>query len=212
MIYLSESQFNELCQKCDSIINKDKNSPSRIANSFLHVIRNHPISLLKYKEIFSDISLFKFYLIGFIKFLYFVIISFSRFFRFNSKNNYGFKHDKFEHLFISHFFDEKHLNKEQDFYYFKLPSFVEGSKSKSLIAYINHKRSNSKLNKLKEDRLNRYLLPFQISFYEELLITKNLLKDSLKIFLIKNKTKTEKKFVFKQQLIQFLPNLILILD
>ena len=53
MIYLSESQFNELCQKCDSIINKDKNSPSRIANSFLHVIRNHPISLLKYKEILA---------------------------------------------------------------------------------------------------------------------------------------------------------------
>ena len=45
MKYITEAQYNQLCKSCDSLIKDKPNSFERNANSWLNVIREHPIFL-----------------------------------------------------------------------------------------------------------------------------------------------------------------------
>ena len=194
---LSEDQYNELCTKCDLILNENIENPFRVANNWLHIIRNHPITLSKYNYIFSRTNLFKFYLICLGRFCYYVGMSFLRFFKLKQNHINKFKDLKFKNIFISHFFGNNHFIKNEDFYYFKLPIYMQRGNTKSLIVYINHRNKILNITNSGNDNLSRYILPKYLSFNEELKITWLLLKDAIKILFRKNKSITEKKINFQ---------------
>ena len=61
MSNIIETQYDEICETCDAIINQNINEPNRIANNWLHVIRYHPMFLKNYRPIFEINNSFIFY-------------------------------------------------------------------------------------------------------------------------------------------------------
>ena len=49
---ITEAQYDELCDACDALL-KQKLSYERMANAWLHVIREHPIFLNGYSALFN---------------------------------------------------------------------------------------------------------------------------------------------------------------
>lgn len=138
---ITETQYDQLCKTCDNIINNKPNSFERNANSFLHVIREHPIFLNTYKPIFYNnnfkfyffilTQLFKSFIVGFLKFfdaiyrIYFLRDIINR-----DKTDY-------QNIFITHFLNEKFLKHKNDFYFHELPKKFVDSQQSSLKLYIN---------------------------------------------------------------------------
>ena len=130
-INISESQYDMLCEACDSLLKKNQFSFERNANSWLNVIREHPVFLNAYKVIYSknDIIFFinsikllcKHIVIGIVKLL-------------NAIWRYYFLQDKitydkrvFENVFVSHFLNESFSEHDKDFYFFELPEKIENA-------------------------------------------------------------------------------------
>ena len=53
---ISEAQYDQLCKACDLFLNEKSFSLERNANSYLHVIREHPIFLK------SSLKILKFFM------------------------------------------------------------------------------------------------------------------------------------------------------
>ena len=76
---ITETQYDQLCKTCDNIINNKPDSFARTANSFLHVIREHPIFLNTYKPIFYS-NIFRFYFFILTQLFKTIIVGFLKFF------------------------------------------------------------------------------------------------------------------------------------
>jgi len=121
MKYITEAQYDQLCKSCDNVINNKPNSFERNANSFLHVIREHPIFLKTYEPIYYR-NAFKFYFFIFIQVFKSFIIGFYKFFE--AIYRIYFLRDivkknkiDYQNIFISHFLNEKFLEHKNDFYF-----------------------------------------------------------------------------------------------
>lgn len=51
---LTEQQYQELCRLCDEILLEPDAAPARLAIPFLHVVREHPVFLEEYEELFGQ--------------------------------------------------------------------------------------------------------------------------------------------------------------
>ena len=116
---ITETQYDKLCKTCDNIINNKPNSFERNANSFLHIIREHPIFLNKYKPIFYNnnfrfyffilTQIFKSFIVGFLKFfdaiyrIYFL------------RDTINKDTTEYQNIFVTHFLNEKFLENKHDF-------------------------------------------------------------------------------------------------
>ena len=198
-INISESQYDMLCEACDSLLKKNQFSFERNANSWLNVIREHPVFLNAYKVIYSknDIIFFinsikllcKHIVIGIVKLL-------------NAIWRYYFLQDKitydkrvFENVFVSHFLNESFSEHDKDFYFFELPEKIEKRKQSSLQLYINFTSKNSKKINIKwsNRKVVSKLLPKYLSLFQELKIRFLLLRESIYILRSKTSSKFEKR-------------------
>ena len=112
---MKENLYDNLCKFCDDIIFHEKSS-YRISNSFLHVIREHPIFLKKYKDIFKNENHIFFNIKNILRFIKNLLL-----FLINLKNCFIIKRNiprkEIDVLFISHLLNEKQLNSKEDFYF-----------------------------------------------------------------------------------------------
>ena len=140
---ITETEYDDLCKVCDSILKNESNSFERNANSFLSVVREHPIFLNIYKPVFFKSNL-KFYLYIFISFFKTIIKGAFKFL--DAIYRVYFLKDvlkkdlkKYKVIFITHFLNEKFINHKDDFYFYELPKKFDGSltyfKSEVLIPY-----------------------------------------------------------------------------
>lgn len=53
---INENQYRLLCELTDNLLNVDGVKTERVAISMLHVMRAHPIFLLKYEGLFEEIK------------------------------------------------------------------------------------------------------------------------------------------------------------
>ena len=188
-----------LCEACDSLLKKNQFSFERNANSWLNVIREHPVFLNSYKVVYckNDIIFFinsikllcKHIVIGIVKFL-------------NAIWRYYFLQDKitydkrvFENVFVSHFLNESFSDHDKDFYFFELPEKIEKRKQSSLQLYINFTSKNSKKINIKwsNRKVVSKLLPKYLSLFQELKIRFLLLRESIYILRSKTSSKFEKR-------------------
>lgn len=51
---LSEKQYHEICNACNELLMATDSTLERVAIPWLHIIREHPIVLARYKELFAD--------------------------------------------------------------------------------------------------------------------------------------------------------------
>ena len=192
MKYITEAQYNQLCKSCDSLIKDKPNSFERNANSFLHVIREHPIFLKKYEPIYNS-NAFRFYFFIFTQVFKSFIIIFYKFFE--AIYRIYFLRDivkknkiDYQNIFISHFLSEKFLEHKNDFYFYDLPNKIFDSKKSSLILYINFTSLSSSKAKKKwlNNKVPSILLPKYLPVYLELKLRFLMFKESLSILKIKS--------------------------
>ena len=189
---ITETQYDQLCKTCDNIINNKPNSFERNANSFLHVIREHPIFLNPYKPIFYNnnfkfyffilTQLFKSFIVGILKFfdaiyrIYFLRDIINR-----DKTDY-------QNIFITHFLNEKFLKHKNDFYFHELPKKFINSQKSSLKLYINFTNlsSSDAEKKWLNNDVPSILIPKYLPIYLELKLRFLMFTEAISILKIKS--------------------------
>ncbi len=140
---LSEDQYRLICKTCDSILLAANSPEEKMAISWLHVIREHPIFLVQYDSIFAKPTLIKIIsnyfrreVINFYRTLklgWVICKSSGRAWLGNIKKN-----ELFDIVFVSHLLSIDDLQKNSDFYFGDLPSDLATKGVKVLIVLINH--------------------------------------------------------------------------
>ena len=178
---ITEKEYDLLAQACDQLLNAKAHEFSRIANSSLHLIREHPIFLQQYLPLFTKSTVFFYFFLlakllkylsyGSLKLLHSLYITIFKGDRLVIPNN------SFDHLFISHFLNKNFLVHKDDFYFHELPHKLQKNNKKSLVAYINY---TAEVNpKWKHNEVEKITLPRYLSFFGELKIRQALFKDTI---------------------------------
>ena len=176
---MTEEEYNDLCKFCDDIIFENQ-TPDRVAISWLHVIREHPVFFI----FFNNILLKKNRLTSLLEIFY---IFFKYIFLFLKnirlyKNFFSFNHlNKANIIFISHSLDEKKI-KDIDFYFGDISSNIKDKGISSYTALINH--SSQKKNIHSKDRI---LLNNNLGILKELVFFIKLFKQFIEIINIKSR-------------------------
>ena len=183
MSNITETQFDQLCNKCDFLLKHKLNTPYKIANNWLHITHFRPTTLNQYYEVFKKSKL-KFFFFLFKKSCFYFGTSLFRLINSILKKE-NFKIDKiqYESIFVSHLLNQDSFDLNEDFYFYKLPKKFQDHDNRTLQVYINHTRINS--NKFKNEKasnsVDKLVLPEYISLPEELKIQFSLLKEAIKM-------------------------------
>ena len=115
MSNIIETQYDEICETCDTLIKQNIKEPSRIANNWLHVIRYHPIFLKDYKPIFEINNSLKFYFFLFKKACLYFALSVKRILdifsqKLAEKGNIKIENHDYESIFISHLLKPEYIH------------------------------------------------------------------------------------------------------
>lgn len=141
---MNENQYKELCEACDRVLLAPDSTIERIAISWLHVIREHPIVLAKYEKLFVLKTDFKQFIRQRIKYFLNKAKLFSQIIRSNiSKCKPWLSKDilpyNVDYLFISSFLNANQAKQIEDFYFGNMPIDLVRSCNRSVvIALINH--------------------------------------------------------------------------
>ena len=183
---ISKKDYQTLCQTFDEILLSDKADNTIIANTWLHILREHPIFLKNYVYLFGQTNsvqlakrkisnLFRFVGISVFRILQSVI------------------HLKFWHsakdinesdvLFVSHLTNKDLLAIDKDFYFHDLPSRLDCENISVTLALINHiKLPNDKQSFVwKDNPVRRLILDNTLTFFAELKIIFGQLKSVLNL-------------------------------
>ena len=174
-------QYHLLCKLADKLLTADGIKTERVSISMLHVMRAHPLFLVRYEGLFEDIKS--------------GINFFKKFFHFTFKTSLQLlkslnsplvipspdNFNKPTFIFVSHLINETHLNEDFDFYFGDLPQQLALKESISIMALINHTSLNHKLFQKRPNnaRINKILLAKRVSLGEEIKILINCFKESI---------------------------------
>ena len=180
---ITEKEYDLLANACDQLLNARAYEFSRIANSSLHLIREHPVFLKHYIPLFTKSTVFfNFFLLAkFLKYLSFGSLKLfqSLYFFILKGDHLILPNNSFDSLFISHFLNKNFLVNKDDFYFYSLPKKLQENNKRSLVAYINY---TAEVNlKWKHNEVEKITLPRYLSFFEEIKIRKALFKDAIKL-------------------------------
>ena len=146
---MTEENYKLLCLACDSVLLADDARIETIAIPWLHVMREHPIYLRQYEDLFKAKPLRKI-LVNYIchqskrtiqwaKLMWHLFKMPKEFWIGRLKKTY-----KFDVIFVSHLLNTSQLSIEDDFYYKQVPHDLEKQGLKALIVLINHTSVPSK--------------------------------------------------------------------
>lgn len=199
---ITEEQYDKLCNACDALLKKNT-SFERKANTFLNIIREHPIFLKNYFPLFQKkkteflIYLIKQLLYNILHLVYNFFNSFYRHFFLREKLN--IENRNYENIFISHFLNDSFIDHKSDFYFFDLPQKLSQNSSTCLILYINFtkKSINGPNNILNNREIKSLLLPKYLSPLNEIRIFWLLLKDAINLIFVKAESNFEKRIKYQ---------------
>ena len=149
----SEEKYRKLCESCDRVLTSQETDVNRVAISWLHVIREHPIFLNNYLDIIDADYNIKSHIIrwlrrfrnlaGWIRQLA-RSITLKREVWCSTNNDLS----ETDVLFVSHLLNASNAGQDNDFYYGNLHNDLAKDNLTSLIALINHSgESGEKLSR-----------------------------------------------------------------
>lgn len=147
---MNEKQYFKLCKECDELLVAEDATFERICISWLHIIREHPVFLKKYKKIFQSSCFFKESSQQFIlklKNYLSLLKQFGLAFISGNKPWYrtlGASSEKTDVLFLSHVLNKDQINKSDDYYFGSLPNELKQKNVTVVIALINHTNISAK--------------------------------------------------------------------
>lgn len=163
---MTEKEFKELCDVCDSLLVANDTSVTRIANSWLHIIREHPVFLKNYEGLFRpslpSVTIKNKLLQKVRKVASGIkLLSSTRTLREKSIFNICSDLEKTDVLFISHLINESQIGSSTDFYFGNLPRELAAKGYTVTVALIDHTNISQLLNSAcwAVDNVRRVLLP-----------------------------------------------------
>jgi hypothetical protein len=200
---MTQEQYALLCNTCDKILSDSNASSATVAIPWLHVIREHPIFLSKYRDLFiprepnylkpSFIELKS--LVGNIK----------RIFRGVSDLNFDYYANKplpasVDFIFITHLISPDHASATIDFFYGPIPLELAKMGYSVAIAYVNMTKASSALlaKELPADALHRLIFTNTIGISEEIKMVSKVFKERKRL---KTLAKSEPHNFFKRVLL-----------
>lgn len=200
---IGEEEYDFLCQECDSLLKKGPNELSRKANSWLHIIREHPIFLKSYFAIFKkgDISFALFLFRKIIQYMFFGGLKFihSLYRNIIRKEQLKIINTSFDYMILSHLLNKDFLNRQSDFYFHELPQKLQHQGGKVLMVYINYIGEVNHLiaKKWKSNEIDKLVLPRYLSTREELKIRALLISDAFKLLFSASNGKRSRRIKFQ---------------
>ena len=199
---ITEAQYDQLCDACDALL-QQSSSFERKANTWLHVIREHPIFLQAYGAVFFDTNRgFFFSLLK--QFLWHITVGGYKLIH-SIYRNYILgdrlikEHKAFENLFVSHFLNETFMDHEKDFYFFDLPSKMTQDPSTSLQLYINFTGLSSRTirQRWKNKIVPSNALPRYLPLFSELKLRGLMFVEAIAILREKTTSSFQKRIKFQ---------------
>ncbi len=193
---ITKDQYKIICDYLDNLLVRDDVGVEIFAIPWVHLIRAHPIVIIRYKEIFLSRTTFR-YLIYFLKkntqiYLNSIYLLSRALF---SSNKYYLGeigiNSRIEYLFISHLLNNQQISDDKDFYFGNSANILRLHGHRSIIAFIPQFKLSKKFYHRKQfsDKIIFVdILPFKI----ELKIRIKLWKSFLKISKIRCSNNLEK--------------------
>lgn len=183
--------YKQLCALCDKVLKKSNFSESRVSISWLHILKSHPYFLKNYSFLFTkknvvDKQRIFFQLIKYTSISFYKILS-GIFFKkvYLSK---PLKNPDTDFLIVSHIENKELIHKKNDFYFGEIPKRLKEKNFTSTIAMVNHVSINENMlpKNWEKSEYNRMLLSRNLSFFEEIEIYFQQLKESLSLKKLKS--------------------------
>lgn len=179
---MNEERYQELCNACDEVLLEQKDHIATIAISWLHVLREHPIFLKKYRQ--KKIIEYVFHI--FLNFGHLV----NNLLKSIAKKDYRFfinhlKQDRADVIFVSHLLNAESVN-EEDFYFGSLPNEFS-----SLVVKINHTK-NFSISKFE----NVLILPRFLSLNKELFLSMHALREFFRLIFFSLRFSGNKRVIY----------------
>lgn len=137
---ITKEEYSQLCKACDKVLLHDNVTKEVVANSALHIVREHPSFLKSYQRVFgssrASINIDNVRIFG-----RFTLISIFRITKSIFVKKFWYCEKDIEAsdvLFVSHLINEKLFCQKNDFYFHDMPEKLEGLGISSSVALINH--------------------------------------------------------------------------
>ena len=202
---INKKQYIDLCEACNKILLLPDTKNERVAIPWLHVIREHPIILSRYNDLFlSEKSLKK--IIGRIKsFLKRKVFWYKEIYRSIKSNGQpwytkGKLPENVDYLFVSHLLNPNQFSQKEDFYFGSMPNYLINNNRSAAIASICHFSNHySRFNeKFVKSIVPRLFFSSHLNLKSEIAIRKRLKKESIKLNKLSQK---EQRSLYKSILI-----------
>jgi hypothetical protein len=185
---ITQNQYNRLCRKFNNILNSKNSTLLLVAIPWFHIIREHPIFLERYKDIFHKKTFCREIYENFIKYIKNYLIWVRQIYRsFFLHNSYWYTHDIIQPdvdcLFISHILNSSQISNIQDFYFVNIPSELIKSNYSVLLGYINNLDFNDRniQKSIISTSYPKVYFTNTLNFLKEVAIRKLLYKESRKL-------------------------------
>ena len=182
---LSEKQYHEICNACDRVLMASDSTMERVAIPWLHVIREHPVFLENYAELFGLSTTKQGFcrrLSGKARTLAVYARQVARAFREKGRLWYCNKQlpNKVDFLFVSHLLNASQAAQPHDFYFGDAPDQLTDQGFSTAIVLINHtgKHGSTFGDQWKESAVPRIILSDSMPFYEEHELCRRLKRES----------------------------------
>lgn len=187
-VKLNEEQYLKLCETCDRVLIAPDSAIECIAISWLHVIREHPMFLAQYEDLFKHVSKFDKYwwelqrtLHNWAGWCWLLARSlFSGGWQwFGSKDPQA----QIDFLFVSHLINKSQVGQSSDFYYGNVPNDLAARGHTVAIALINHTkhRSDKLVGEWGNSNVSRFILSKSLGVFREFAIHRRLKVESLRL-------------------------------
>ena len=205
---MKEVQYKELCEACDHLLREGGSSVSRLAISWLHILKSHPSFLEQYKHLFYEINIRERKRI-FLQLIRYSLITFLRIFEGIWSRDICFSNNidqtESDFLIISHLINKELINKKNDFYFGDIPNKLNEFGMSSTVAMINHIGIKKYMlpSDLENVHHSRIVLSKSISFVDEIKIYLTQIKEALRLKNLKSDSELHVR-VFKEASMQAL--------
>lgn len=202
---MTNEDYKKLCDTCDSILKEDSDSDSKIAISWLHILKSDPSWIEQYNNLFYRFNLKeKFRLVGL--FVRFSLISLYRILKglwtSDLKIDVSSNSLEIDFLFISHLINNDLINKQNDFYFGDIPDRLKNTGLESLIVLINHTGIKNDLipKDWLDGKIKRILLSKTISLLSEVQIYWKQLIEASKLYKSKSIGKLHSRILMESSI------------
>ncbi len=199
---MNENQYRVLCHACDQALTANDATIERVAISWLHVVREHPVFLRDYEDVVGadGISILPTmrtvrHLLGFFSQLRPKVGGQSPWFCADTLPEHV------DVLFVSHLVNSSHIDQATDFYYGRLPEDLVRCGYSVAIALINHTnlKSENLVPRVRPGLVPRIVLSGALGMTDEFSIFQRLRTESIRL---KKAASREKSGLFQRVLMR----------